>query len=237
MTTAAPAQPATPSAAMVVTLGGIAMLAGLLVVLVYHLTLPHIEANRRALLERSVFDVLPGANTRRDFVLAADGAVPAAAAEGGRALYAGYDDRGRLVGVAIPAEGQGYQDTIRILYGFDPACDCIIGMAVLGHKETPGLGDKIVDDPDFHANFDGLVAKVEGDGLVHAIETVKHGEKDAAWEIDAISGATISSRAIGEMMNKSAQRLLPELVRQLDALTSAPIAPQAEAAPAAAKGK
>lgn len=205
---------------MILTLGGIAMLAGLLVVLVYHLTMPFIEANRQAALERAVFDVLPGAATRRDLRLTEEGVVPAAQADGGRRLYAGYNADGGLVGVAIPAAGQGYQDTIRILYGYDPGCECIIGMAVLGHKETPGLGDKIVDDEEFHANFEGLQAELapDGNGLRHPIRTVKHGEKDDPWEIDAISGATISSRAIGKMMNQSAQALIPVLKANADQL-------------------
>ena len=53
----------------------------------------------------------------------------------------------------LTAAAQGYADVVRVLYGYDPACACIVGMTVLESKETPGLGDKIDTDPDFLLNF------------------------------------------------------------------------------------
>ncbi|MEW8061985.1 MAG: FMN-binding protein, partial [Candidatus Thiodiazotropha sp.] len=86
--------------------------------------------------------------------------------------------------------------------------------------ETPGLGDKIITDANFVANFEALDARLSGDGqaLENEIVTVKHGSKQNPWEIDAISGATISSKAVGKALNQSAKRLLPDLVPQLDKL-------------------
>ena len=51
--------------------------------------------------------------------------------------------------------------------------------------------------------------------LAHAIVTVKHGNKIEAWQIDAISGATVSSRAVGKALNDSAQLLVPRIQAQL----------------------
>jgi len=48
--------------------------------------------------------------------------------------------------------------------------------------------------------------------------TVKHGSKTEPWQIDAISGATVSSKAVGKALNDSAQRLLPAIVRNLAVL-------------------
>ena len=48
--------------------------------------------------------------------------------------------------------------------------------------------------------------------LVNPIVTVKHGAKQHPWEIDAISGATISAKAVGKALNQSAQSLLPKLL-------------------------
>ena len=86
--------------------------------------------------------------------------------------------------------------------------------------ETPGLGDKIAFDPDFLTNFIALDATLNavGDGLRNPIKTVKHGTKSEAWQIDAIAGATISSNAIGKMLNESAQSLLPKLFPYIDKL-------------------
>jgi electron transport complex protein RnfG len=50
---------------------------------------------------------------------------------------------------------------------------------------------------------------------------VRHGSKRAPWEIDAIAGATVTSRAVGKAVNASAQRLLPLLARHREALRQA----------------
>lgn len=215
MTAATP--PQTPGLKMLATLGGISLLAGVLVVLVFQYTAPMIAENQRIAIEQAVFQVVPGATARRDFLLGSDGLKPGDAGEGGERIYAAYDDQGALKGIALKAEATGYQDVIRILYGYDPACQCVTGIKVLKMAETPGLGDKIAFDPAFLKNFEALDAALNaaGDALAHAIATVKHGTKTDPWQIDAISGATISSNAIGRMINQSAQRMFPLIQRHL----------------------
>ncbi len=214
----APAPVPPSSIAMIRTLGGIAMLSGFLVVLVYQLTLPAILENQRRAIERAVFLVVPGAVSRVDFQLTADGLRPVVEGEADDpdaiAVYAGFDADSRLKGVALEAAAPGYQDVIKLLYGYDPGCQCITGIYVLKMTETPGLGDKIATDPAFLANFEALDARLNanGDALENAIVTVKHGTKEAPWQIDAISGATVSSKAVGRALNESAQRILPRLV-------------------------
>ncbi|MGA8879556.1 MAG: FMN-binding protein, partial [Azonexus sp.] len=90
---------------------------------------------------------------------------------------------------------------------------------VVAMRETPGIGDKILVDKEFLANFP-LEAKVSADlkVLANAIVTVKHGSKTKPWEVDAISGATITSRAVGKAINDAAQALLPRVVPNLDKL-------------------
>ncbi len=210
---------------MIRTLGGIAMLSGFLVVLAYQLSLPAIQRNQREATERAVFQVLPGAVSRKDFVLEPQGLVPAAKTDGrGILVHAAYDAQGKLKGVALEAAAQGYQDVIRLVYGYDPGCRCITGIHVLKMTETPGLGDRIATDPGFLANFKALAAKIApgGTALLHPIRTVKHGTKKNPWEIDAISGATISSKAVGRALNDSAEAALPALAAQLQALQEKP---------------
>ncbi|MES9816677.1 MAG: FMN-binding protein [Candidatus Thiodiazotropha sp.] len=215
-------QPSTPAGPMIRTLMGIAMLSGFLVVLTYQLTKPIIAENQRRAIEAAVFTVIPGAVARRDFVISDGELKPVTTDKPGNGIlvYAGYDSEGDLKGVAAKAAAQGYADLIHILYGYDPACECIRGVKVLKLAETPGLGDKIITDANFVANFEALDARLSGDGqaLENEIVTVKHGSKQNPWEIDAISGATISSKAVGKALNQSAKRLLPDLVPQLDKL-------------------
>ena len=217
-TTAQPMQPAPPSLRMLLVLGGISMLAGLLVVTAVQFTAPFIAENQRIAIEKAIFDVVPGATSRRDFLLGPQG-LQAADGDAGAAerIYAGYDAQGRLRGIALQAEATGYQDVIRILYGYDPECQCVTGIRVLKMAETPGLGDKIAFDPAFLRNFEALEAKLNaaGDALANAIHAVKHGNKSRPWQIDAISGATISSAAIGRMINDSGQRMFPLIQRHL----------------------
>lgn len=214
-------QPQTPSLAMLRTLGGIAMLSGLLVVLVFQWTQPMIEENKRIAIEQAVSRVIPGVASKKDFLLGPDGLfTPDAPDAKGEKIYAAYNAKGELQGVALEAAATGYQDVIRILYGYNQDCQCVTGIKVLKMAETPGLGDKIAFDPEFLKNFEALDARLNGqkNGLENAIVTVKHGTKREQWEIDSISGATISSKAIGRMINASGQRMFPLIIQHLDEL-------------------
>lgn len=216
-------QPVTPTFAMLSTLAGIAVLAGLLVVLVFQWTAPIIEENKRIAIEHAVSKVLPGAVTKRDFLLTPQGVAPSIGKgfEAGEKIYVAYDQHGQMRGFALEAAASGYQDVIRILYGYDPTCQCVTGIKVLKMAETPGLGDKIAFDPAFLKNFEALDARLndQRDALQNAIVTVKHGSKNQAWQIDAISGATISSNAIGRMINLSGQKIIPLINRHLEFLS------------------
>jgi electron transport complex protein RnfG len=84
---------------------------------------------------------------------------------------------------------------------------------VLKSTETKGFGDRILDPKEtaFQKSFDCLDAKLnpEKTGLARIIETVLHGKKVNSSQIDGLAGATVTSKALGAMINKSAQELLP----------------------------
>jgi len=79
---------------------------------------------------------------------------------------------------------------------------------VLESRETPGLGDKIIYDEQFHENFVELAVEP-------TIVGVKRGEKTNPNEVDTITGATISSNAVIAILNGSSQKWLP-LLESLD---------------------
>ncbi len=128
-------------------------------------------------------------------------------------VFMGYNADGELVGAVVTAQGMGYQDNIRVLYAYSFELDAIVGFKVLDSKETPGLGDRIEKEPHFLANFEKLDATLtlDGDALLHPIVTVKQGKKTDAWQLDGITGATITSEAIGEILNDSANTWAPVL--------------------------
>jgi electron transport complex protein RnfG len=116
----------------------------------------------------------------------------------------------------------GYQDNIRVLYAYSFDEHAIVGMKVLDSKETPGLGDRVEVEPHFIANFDNLDVRLDdsGDALANPIVTVKQGEKTEPWQIDGITGATITSEAIGNLLNASASAWIPLLERDARSIKS-----------------
>lgn len=194
---------------------GVGVLCGLIIVTVYQVTLPVIERNKAEALQRAIFHVLPNASTSTTFALRESGGFEVVESEraGAELVYAGYDDSEQLVGLAVEAQGMGYQDVIRLIYGYSFAEEAIIGIRILESKETPGLGDKIETDPDFLQNFERLDVSLVDDrsALANPVVPVKHGEKTHPWEVDGITGATISSVAIADILNQSTQYWVPRV--------------------------
>jgi len=214
----------TPTVAMIRTLGLIATICGLIIVAAYQGTYAAVQENKRIAVERAVFKVIPAARSIGEYAappagepvkLGAGEAAPA----GSIKFYTGYDEDGKLVGIAAEGMAKGYADNVRILFAWDPEKTTVTGFGVVSSRETPGIGDRIVADKNFLANFP-IEAKLSDDRMVlaHEIRAVKHGSKTNPWEIDAIAGATITSRAVGKAINDTAQNLLPRLAPKLDKL-------------------
>ena len=212
----------TPTVAMIKTLGLVSAICGLIIVGAYQSTFDAVAANKRIATERAVFKVLPAAKSIAEFVaLPAGGVEKVGAGEtpaGAVKFFAAYDGSGQLAGIAAEGGAKGYADTVRIMFGYSPTCQCIVGIGVVAMRETPGIGDKILVDKDFLANFAALDARLNAElnALAHEVKTVKHGTKTNPWQIDAIAGATITSRAVGKAINDAAQVLLPRVVPQLE---------------------
>ncbi len=100
-------------------------------------------------------------------------------------VYPGMDKTGHISGFAWEvAAPDGYAGTIRILVGVDPDGN-IHAIRVTSHKETPGLGDGIVNDTGWLAAF------VEQD-----LESRKWNVKKDGGDFDQFTGATITPRAV-----------------------------------------
>lgn len=199
---------------MLFAMVGIGLMCALLIVLTYEGTKPIIAKNKAAALEQAIFKVLPGTVTTAGYYWNGNAFTPLKGTEAeGQRVYAGFSESGTLTGLALPAVGLGYAGEIRVLYGYDPAQEAIVGFYVLESKETPGLGDKIEKDPAFKANFEALSVAVgtDGNSLKNKIAYAKSGEKQNAWEVDGITGATISSKAVTEALSTSTDEWVPRL--------------------------
>ncbi|MBT3197005.1 MAG: FMN-binding protein [Gammaproteobacteria bacterium] len=196
-----PEQASEPSSfRLAATLAIAGLISGIAIVGIYELTLPTITYNKAEELKAAVFKVLPGVVEMKKYQMESNG-LRIRNEKGGdeRTLYGGYNQQGEFVGYAIPSAGPGFQDTIGILYGYIPAQRKVVGMEILESRETPGLGDKIYKDLYFVSNFENLSIDPE-------IVTVKKGLREAPNEVDAITGATISSKAVVRIINEGNQR-------------------------------
>ncbi|HBO43462.1 MAG TPA: FMN-binding protein [Planctomycetaceae bacterium] len=120
-------------------------------------------------------------------------------------VYRARSADGTFLGWVLPTTGQGFADRIDVLIGVNADVTKITGMYVLDQKETPGLGALITEE-DFLKQYRGISTD-------KPITVVK--AEPAPGQILAISGATISSDSVTDIVNKTIENL-KEPIRTLD---------------------
>lgn len=90
---------------------------------------------------------------------------------------------------------KGYNGYIGVLIGIAPDNQHLLGVRVLAHKETPGLGDKI----------ERRVSPWIEDFNGHSLATRNFRVKKDGGDFDAFAGATITPRAVTELVGKTLQ--------------------------------
>ncbi|WP_425060611.1 Na(+)-translocating ferredoxin:NAD(+) oxidoreductase complex subunit G [Sporomusa carbonis] len=113
------------------------------------------------------------------------------AVEGKTDWYAALKD-GKVIAYVVPANGKGYGGNIEMLAAVTPDGKAM-DFKVLKHSETPGLGDKMVESK-FRKQFAG---KTPNDLEVVKVPTDKN--------IQALTGATITSRAVTKGIREAAE--------------------------------
>jgi len=105
-------------------------------------------------------------------------------------IFPAYKE-GKLWAVAFESSGKGFGGDIGVIVGIDVTSDSLVGIGITTHKETPGLGSR-VEESGFRIGFKGVSlgqpVKVQADG----------------GGVDAVSGATISSRGVCEAVTQAA---------------------------------
>jgi electron transport complex protein RnfG len=206
-----PMDDSTSSVGIIATLAVAGMLAGLLLVTVYEATQPTILAYREKMMREAVGLVLqePASFTTLFFI---DGALTEDLPEGAKEkdferVFVGHDEQNNVVGFAVVHNRAGFQDQVKLIFGYDPKTGGLMGMKVLESKETPGLGDAIEKNMEFVGQFSKAFLPLQG---------VKKGAgKGDPHELDMITGATISSRAVIRIVNEAFERWDP-LIRAYD---------------------
>jgi electron transport complex protein RnfG len=194
-----------PATRLVGTLGGAGALAGLALVFVFEATQPRILAHKAEVLRLAVYEVLHDPE-RYETLYLHEGKLTKNVPTGvtrTEMVYLGYGQDGAPVGFAIAAGEPGFQDVVRLIFGYDPRTKRVLGMRVLESKETPGLGDKIEKDMSFVQRFEGPLAPLLG---------VRPGRGTGREnEIDMITGATISSKAVIRIINNALKKWTPHM--------------------------
>ncbi len=202
---AAPVQVSTSAAGMIVTLAVAGAVAGAAIVTVFNWAQPRIEAHQAAQLADAITEVLGGAERYETAFL--EGGVFTKAPQADTAVldrvYVGYDEGGTPRGVAIVTEASGFSDVVRVIFGYEPATEVLLGMKVLESKETPGLGDKIEKDSMFVREFTDVGTPLLG--------VKKDRATGAHEEVVMITGATISSRTVVDMINRRLEAIGEEV--------------------------
>ncbi len=202
---------------LIVSMAVAGFISGFIIIAIYLLTFDTIKENKARELREAVFEVLPGVE-RMQKLLFIDNKLAVIQADGmdDNMLFAGYDQQGKFIGYAIQGKGPGFQDTIQLLYGYLPSKQIMTSMKVLDSRETPGLGDKIYKDKHFVNEFKNHLMK-------HPIKAVKKGKKTKDYEIDAITGATISSKAVVRIMNQAFATWKPKISTSRETMGHDPV--------------
>ena len=167
-------------------LAAICLVASAVLAATYKITKPIIEIRAKEEEKAALEVILPDAD---DFAEKKAGDIE---------YYEGYKNSS-LVGYCVKAIGTGYGGYFHIMVGIDPS-GMIEGVEVLDHQETPGLGAKIKE-----------VRPGEKESWFLRQFKGKNGLSISLKDIDAITGATITSKAVVDAANKAVNDFFKEI--------------------------
>lgn len=172
----------TPKAIIIptVSLFLICLVVTAILALTNNVTAEQIAANEEASKQESMFSVLPEADHFEQIF------------EDSEDMYIGLDKNGGVVGYAISTATQGYGGQVKVMTGIKGGS--IIGVDVFyNDDETPGLG-KNTSNESFRDQYKGLLTS----GDISVSKDSSEGQT-----VDAVTSATISSRAVTKAVNRA----------------------------------
>lgn len=125
-------------------------------------------------------------------------------------LYVGYEkDAQAIIGYAFPVGGPGFWGPISGMVAVNPQASRILGIAFYKHSETPGLGGRLTEEW-FTNQFAGIpLYPIEGEKNIFYLKP--QGGKKAPNELDAITGATGTSRAVESFLNQDLDHFMKQV--------------------------
>lgn len=183
---------------MIVVLTAVGLISGSFLAIVGQVTKERILFNKRHEIEMAAIEVVPGARSVKMIYEERD-----------LAIFEDRDEAGQIIGYAVKASGIGFQDKIVLEVGLNPELSKILALTIIEQKETPGLGAKITDQENFLRYW-------QNRDCTQPLNLRKPPVIDPASlapnEVNAITGATISSQAVLTIVNEAVKK-----VKQLQA--------------------
>jgi Na+-translocating ferredoxin:NAD+ oxidoreductase subunit G len=175
------------AAHMILTLSLIGMLSGGVLALVSTWAFPLIAQRELEAKEAAIYQVQPEASSYEQVAVDT------------LEVYRVFDASGQPIGYSVVHGANGFQSFIRVMIGLSQDLNSVTAIEILDHNETPGLGT-LVNDPDYKDQFLGL-------STTPNIVWVKGIPAEAPNEVQTITGATISSRAVVEIVDDAVTEL------------------------------
>lgn len=179
---------------MFLNLTVVGAVSGVILAGVFHVADPLIQANKEKELKEAIFVVLPEA---KDYKV-----IEKTIGQETFKVYEGLDANGSPVGLAFKADGGGFQGNVGVMVGLNLDYLKLKGVKILDQVETPGLGNRI-SEPAFEEQFKGIE-------ITPKVEYIKNRKPEKANQIQAITGATISSSAVVSNINRAVEKVLKE---------------------------
>lgn len=148
------------------------LVSGLVIAAVYYVTAPVAAQKAEQMKQKSMKALIAAADSFAEL-------------DGYEGVFAAQQD-GRTIGYIVPSETKGYGGRIKMLVAVT-ADKKVIDFKILEHNETPGLGDN-AQKPAFRRQF-------AGKGSESLVVTKDPADTE---NIQAMTGATISSRAVAQ---------------------------------------
>ena len=172
--------------------------SGILLVVVNAFTLPLINQNEELKLKSSVLDVLEIAY-HKDEIINIFAKQVSVSQRGASMFYASLND----ASVAFAFYGPGLWGPISGIISLEKDLKTIRRLKILYQEETPGLGGRIAEE--------SYLEQFKNKEVFPKLIFRPEGKAQAKNEVDAITGATGSSRAFEKLINENVQKYLAAL--------------------------
>ena len=180
-------------ARMIIVLTSIGLISGAFLAGVGTLTKNRIALNKQREINEAIVTVVSGAKISNKIYEERD-----------LTIYRVNNEKNEFLGYAVYTGGVGFQDKIYLMFGVNPEITKIYSLTILDQKETPGLGAKITSKKDFLQFWENrdCTEKI----TLHK-PAVNAPDQLSPHEVNIITGATISSEAVVNIVNTALEKI------------------------------